>query len=417
MTNRTDYLMDRILCIEQKQLEHEKFFARLFSDYELAKDPTQKLFFNGQVYSAYSFIVDLIKSAKEDIVLIDSYVSKDTLDLLAHKRPGVKVKIFTRHAHYESGLVQLDIEKFNTEHPHLEVIYTRDFHDRFLILDRKNAYHIGASLKDAGKRCFAITQLEDESSVQSLVACVGMPYNVSKMSGGFIAPKFSYESFRSELASFAEDEYRAFAMQGIPCDRPFLGVRIPKIRELVRKLPKDSLSDFLAESPVAIEEVLARGMAISRLPYDEMLSAFDTQLPFLDNWCSVDTFCSGLRRAIKGHESAFYDAKLQKLLESEQEFAVRTGIVLLLDYYVTFEYLSVIFGHITELEDREEYYIKTAIAWLLAECYIKFPDATRAFLDTTTLPKWTYNRAISKICDSYRVPREVKDELRSLRKK
>ncbi|MBQ6320825.1 DNA alkylation repair protein [Candidatus Saccharibacteria bacterium] len=417
MTHQHDYLLDRILCIEQKQLEHEKFFARIFSDMDFEREPTQKIFFNGQVYAAHSFLVDLIKSARQEITLIDGYIAKETLDLLANKRPNVLVRIFTHPIQQQSELIKLDIRKFNAEHPRLEVHKTKEFHDRFLILDRQTAYHVGASLKDAGKRCFAITKLEDPDSVANLISWAKMPYNTKKMSHHLIKPNFDYASFRSNLAALAEEDYCEFVKKGIPnCDRPFLGVRIPKIRTLVKQLPSSALSSFLVETPTAFEEVLARGMAISRLPYNEMLAAFDSQLPFLDNWCSVDTFCSGLRSVIKGHENDFYDTKIEPLLESNQEFLARAGLVFLLNYYINFEYLSVIFGHVSSLANRDEYYVKMAIAWLLAECYIALPEATLNFLKTAELPKWTFNKTISKICDSYRVSKEDKAALRALRK-
>lgn len=415
MTNQHDYLLDRILCIEQKQLEHEKFFARIFSDMDFEKEPTQKIFFNGEVYSAYSFLVDLIKSAKEEITLIDSYIAKETLDLLAEKRPNVLVRIFT-HPLGRRALSKLNFEKFNAEHPRLEIYKTKEFHDRFLILDRTTAYHIGASLKDAGKRCFAITKLEDESSIKNLIACVQTPYNISKMHTDLIKPSYDYAAFRSELESFAEPDYREFNLKNIPCARPLLGVRIPKIRALTKRVSSEAFSAFLAEPPVTLEEVLARGLIIARLPYDEMLLAFDSQLPFLDNWCSVDTFCAALRKTLKGHENDFYDQKVEKLLASENEFTIRAGLVFLLDYYINHEYLSIIFTHIDDLKHREEYYIKMAIAWLLAECFIAFPEATLDFLKTSDLSKWTFNKTISKICDSFRVSPDTKDRLRALRK-
>ena len=417
MTNQHNYLLDRILCIEQKQLEHEKFFARIFADMDLEKPLAQKVFFNGQVYGAHSFLVDLIQSAKTEITLIDGYVAKETLDLLASKRPNVLVRIFTRPLP-RSTLAELDVKKFNAEHPHLQLYRTKEFHDRFLILDRKAAYHIGASLKDAGKRCFAITKLEDAASVQNLISCAELPYNTTKMpNNNLVQTSYDYEVFRSQLVSLADDAYREFTMRGIPgCDRPFLGVRIPQVRSLVRYIPANALPSFIVETPVSFEEVIARGIAISRLPYEAMLSAFDSQLPFLDNWCAADTFCSGLRKSIKGRENDFFDQKIEPLFESRQEFVIRTGLVLLLNFYVNLEYLSVIFEVVEKFASFEAYYVKTAIAWLLAECYIEFPEATLNFLQTSSLPVWTFNRTISKICESTRVDSGAKDTLRTLRK-
>ena len=147
-----------------------------------------------------------------------------------------------------------------------------------------------------------------------------------------------------------------------------------------------------------------------------MLEYFDSQIEYLDNWCTVDTFCAALRKVIKSHKADFLNQKVESLLTQKDEFAVRTGIVCLLDFYVNPDYLHLIFDRIESLKNREEYYIKMALAWLLAECFIKFPDETYGYLQCSKLEKWTFNKAISKICDSYRVDSEIKKELKKLRK-
>lgn len=226
-----------------------------------------------------------------------------------------------------------------------------------------------------------------------------------------------YADFRTKLASLSDDEYRKFCMCGIPCDRQFIGVRIPEIRKLVNNIPKESIDDFIKAKPVAIEEVIARSFAIARLPYDKMIKVFDSHIEFLDNWCTVDTFCAALRKTIKKHEAEFLNQKVEKLLKAKNEFAVRFGIVSLLDFYVKPDYLFLIYDRIEALKNRDEYYIKMALAWLLAECFIKFPDETFSYLKSSSLEPWTFNKAISKICDSYRVEPELKEAVKKLRKR
>ena len=224
-------------------------------------------------------------------------------------------------------------------------------------------------------------------------------------------------NFRNQLAALADDEYREFSMRGIPCDRPFLGVRIPEIRKLVREVPSTDFTELLEATPIALEEVIARGFLIAHLSYVEMLKYFDSQISYLDNWCTVDTFCASLRKTIKKHKSEFLDAKIESLLQSQDEFAVRAGLVCLLDFYVDFDHLFLIFDRIESLRNHDKYYIKMAIAWLLAECFIKYPDETFGYLKHSTLEKWTFNKALSKICDSYRVSSEAKQQIKLLRKK
>ena len=226
----------------------------------------------------------------------------------------------------------------------------------------------------------------------------------------------NYAEMRSELAAAADDEYREFAMRGIPSERPFIGVRIPLIRAIVAEIPEEKIPEFLAVEPVAIEEVLARGMMICRLPYEGMMREFDTQVGYIGDWCTCDTFCSGLGKVMKNHRDDLLKRKIDGLLESDLEFTVRVGLVLLKCYFVDCDYLAMIFDRVERLRVREEYYTRMAIAWLVAECSIKFPEVTLGYLKVSRLPKWTYNKTISKICDSYRVEEGMKEMLRGMRR-
>ena len=234
-----------------------------------------------------------------------------------------------------------------------------------------------------------------------------------------------YEELRSALASLADDEYRVFSMKGIPSERPFIGVRIPLVREVVKRVPDEKITEFLMVEPVAIEEVLARGMLICRLPYEEIVgpcddlcgrSWFDSQIGFVDNWCTCDIFCSGMCRKIGKRREEFLELKVDGLLETKDEFAVRVGLVILKCGYVSEDYLAVIFDRVEGLASREEYYIRMAIAWLIAECFIKYPEVTLVYMKVSGLPKWTYNKTISKICDSHRVDEETKEMLKKMRR-
>lgn len=224
-------------------------------------------------------------------------------------------------------------------------------------------------------------------------------------------------NLRAELTKLTDTDYLKTNKTTIPTSWPMLGVRIPDIKKLVQKVPKDEIPQYLELNPQNHEEVLARGFLIARLPYSEMLGYFDSQVALFDNWCTVDTFCAVLRKSVKKNETDFLERKVELLLKSQKEFETRTGVVCLLDLYITAEYLPRIFDSIELLKSRDEYYVKMAVAWLLAECYIKFPTETEAFMSKTELNSWTFNKAISKICDSYRVSAEDKDRLRKMRRK
>lgn len=156
----------RLDRVELKQLETDKKLEEVFNYIGANTEVKQNIFFNGQIYDAFSFIVGLIKKAKKEIILIDNYVDVNTLNILCKKKQGVDVVIATAG---KGSLSAKDITKFNAQYPKLSVKTTTDFHDRFLIIDKTEVYHIGASIKDAGKKSFGITKIEDADLIMGLV--------------------------------------------------------------------------------------------------------------------------------------------------------------------------------------------------------------------------------------------------------
>ena len=156
----------RLDRLEIKQLETDKKLEEVFNYIATNTEVKQNIFFDGQIYDAFSFIVGLVKKAKKEIILIDNYVDVNTLNILCKKNQGVDAVIATAG---KGNLSTKDITKFNAQYPELSVKTTTDFHDRFLIIDKIEVYHIGASIKDAGKKSFGITKIEDEDLVNSLV--------------------------------------------------------------------------------------------------------------------------------------------------------------------------------------------------------------------------------------------------------
>ena len=165
------HLFERIERVELKQLTYQKEtdekFEQVFDFIHAHTESSQKIFFNGQIYDAFSLLAGLIQKAAKDIILIDGYIDIGTLNLLAKKQVNVGVEI---HTFSNTRLTTADVATFNSQYPTLTINHTNAFHDRFLILDHQEAYHIGASLKDAGKKCFAITLLQDEDLLQELLA-------------------------------------------------------------------------------------------------------------------------------------------------------------------------------------------------------------------------------------------------------
>jgi phage regulator Rha-like protein len=164
-------LFEKVSNLELKQLEYQKStderFNKVFRYIEDHAESEQKVFFDGQIYDAFSLITSIIRKAAKEIILIDGYADVDTLNILAKKNTGVDVKIYT---YASAGLTKMDVFAFNSQYPTLTVKKTQIFHDRFIILDGQTAYHIGASIKDAGKKCFGITLLQDPGLVADLLS-------------------------------------------------------------------------------------------------------------------------------------------------------------------------------------------------------------------------------------------------------
>jgi len=155
-------LFARVISIENKIdtkfLSYDNKFEQIFNALQKDENFKQKIFFEGQIYDSYSLIIDIIKKAKYKIVIIDNYIDDSILKMLAKKNKNVEVVILTSE---RSNILKLDIQKFNKEYPILKVAKSNKFHDRFIIIDNQELYHCGASIKDLGKKCFAISKMEN----------------------------------------------------------------------------------------------------------------------------------------------------------------------------------------------------------------------------------------------------------------
>ena len=159
----------RLYRVELKQLETDKKLEEVFDYIATTKEVKQKIFFNGQIYDAFSLMVEIVEKAEKELILIDNYVDVNTLNILSKKKDGVNVLIVTSG---NGNLTDKDVAKFNSQYPKLTVKISKDFHDRFFIIDRNEVYHIGASIKDAGKKSFGITKLKEQDLIDSLLGKV-----------------------------------------------------------------------------------------------------------------------------------------------------------------------------------------------------------------------------------------------------
>lgn len=159
-------VFERLTSVEHKLLEHDKKIDKVFNSLQLEENIKQMIFFDGQIYDAYSIIVDIIKKANKKILIIDNYIDDSVLKMLTKKKDNVKVVILTSD---KSNIQPIDIQKFNKEYPILKVAKTNKFHDRFIVIDNKEMYHLGASIKDLGKKCFGINKIEDLDIIEKII--------------------------------------------------------------------------------------------------------------------------------------------------------------------------------------------------------------------------------------------------------
>jgi hypothetical protein len=153
-------LYQRLEVVEKKQIEADNHFNKIFSALEKRDTiPAQGIFFNGQIFDAYKFVADIIKSATTSIILIDNYIDETTLALLSKRNAETKAIIYSEHL---SRNQIIDLQKLNAQYETIEIRKLKHNHDRFLIIDEKEMYHFGASLKDLGKKIFGFSNMDNE---------------------------------------------------------------------------------------------------------------------------------------------------------------------------------------------------------------------------------------------------------------
>ena len=160
--NSNKEMFTRVISIENdlkllndKQNINEEQIQLLFNELG-KKEFKEQLFFDGQIYDAYSLLINIIREAKNKIIIIDNYLDKTILDILSYKNDNVIVKLYVKDIK-----TKLDIDKFNLQYSNTSIKVIKNFHDRFIIIDDQILYHVGASLKDLGKKCFAISKINN----------------------------------------------------------------------------------------------------------------------------------------------------------------------------------------------------------------------------------------------------------------
>ena len=225
------------------------------------------------------------------------------------------------------------------------------------------------------------------------------------------------KTVRERIFELADEDYRQFHSRLVPGTDNVLGVRLPKLRELAKGLAKGDWRGYIAVAQADYyEEVMLQGLVIgsAKADIEELLRYVDTFVPKINNWAVCDSFCSSLK-ITQRHRARVWKF-LQPYLRSRQEFELRFGVVMLLDFYIEDEYIDRVLT-LLDGAKHEGYYVKMAVAWAISLCFVKYPEKTMAYLQNSTLDNFTYNKAMQKITESFRVDKETKTLIRSMKRK
>ena len=230
--------------------------------------------------------------------------------------------------------------------------------------------------------------------------------------------KERYEAFRQELFSQAEEEYKNFNRKLLCSDLSVIGIRVPFLRKTAKNIAKKDGTGFLQVcGKDTYEECLLYGLVAAALPipYEDFLPYCDHYTEHLvENWAHCDIFCSSVKKILKGHEKDFFE-HIGTYLQSENPWAVRVGLVMMLSNFLQEEYMDEVLKR-TEAVRSEHYYVRMAQAWLLATAWAKDREWMLQYVKSHHLDDWTFRKFIQKCCESYRVSEEDKVFLRSLKK-
>ncbi len=225
------------------------------------------------------------------------------------------------------------------------------------------------------------------------------------------------EEIRKHLFELQDKKYQEFHRGLCPNTENIIGVRIPVLREYSKQLVKKySVEELLNNiGNTYYEEIMIKGMIIglSKENLGKIQKYIKEFVPKIDNWAVCDTFCTGLKITKKYKKEMW--TFIQPYLNSNKEFEIRFGVVMILAYYIEEEYLEDDLKILNNIK-HDGYYVKMAVAWAISICLVKFYNRTVEFLNNSSLDKFTFNKSIQKAIESYRITKEQKDMLKLMKK-
>jgi len=234
----------------------------------------------------------------------------------------------------------------------------------------------------------------------------------------FLTDSWDEKAYRKVVAlleSEAEEEYREFQKSLIPGADNILGVRLPKLRTLARRISREDGRGFLRlAADDSLEEILLQGFVIGyiKAETDEKLAMIEDFVPKISNWAVCDSFCTGLK--FRPDEAERFFGFLQRFLSSRDEFSLRFAVVMMMKF-IDSEHIDRVLDLLSGI-GHDAYYVKVAVAWAISECYVKFKDKTLNLLLSGSIDDFTYARALQKIIESKRIDEAERSFVRSLRK-
>lgn len=221
-----------------------------------------------------------------------------------------------------------------------------------------------------------------------------------------------YKKFINYLHNNSDQKYKEFHAKIVANEKSnILGIKTPQLKKIALEISKGNFQEFIKlNNHKYYEEIIIHGLIVSYLKddFNKVINYFDQFLIYIDNWAICDVVCSNMKIFKKNQENGF--TKINEYLNSQNNWYKRVGIVLLNAHYINDDYIDKILT-ICQKINSSDYYVLMANAWLISTCYIKYPLKTENLLKTKTLDKFTQNKAISKIRDSYRVNKINKDNL------
>ncbi len=225
------------------------------------------------------------------------------------------------------------------------------------------------------------------------------------------------QAIRQRLVDLAEEDYKKFSSSLIPGEDKLLGVRLPHLRELAKEIARGDWREYLNNAQDEYyEEVMLHGLVIgyAKASPEEILKYTALFVPKIRNWGVCDSFCTGLKLA-KKHPEIVWDF-IQPYLKSDKEFEIRFSVIMMLAHFINDGYIGRVIESLDQIR-HEGYYVKMGVAWAVSVCYVKYPEKTMAYLKSSKLDDFTYNKSLQKILESYRVDQESKAVIRSMKRK